>query len=138
MSFSECVYSSREYPSFECTCVSLCVQVQRLLERASKNRAVAATQCNERSSRSHSVFILTITGKNKTTGENCRGKCYVVYSVELLGPTYVASTVLKTAFVLYVQCTRMQTKCTYASNSYAILIPNISFSSTNSLDSGIR
>ena len=31
-------------------------------------RSVAKTEANERSSRSHSVFQLTIEGKNKTTG----------------------------------------------------------------------
>ena len=46
-----------------------------LLERAAKNRAVAATQCNERSSRSHSVFRLRLSGNNANTGESCEGKC---------------------------------------------------------------
>merc|ERR1712152_55629 len=31
--------------------------IKILLKRAQKNRAVAATNCNERSSRSHSVFM---------------------------------------------------------------------------------
>ena len=53
-------------------------QVARLLERAAQNRAVAATNCNERSSRSHSVFRLQLTGSNKITGENCKGQCPVV------------------------------------------------------------
>ncbi|XP_064400087.1 carboxy-terminal kinesin 2-like isoform X2 [Halichondria panicea] len=57
-------------------------QVQKLLERASKNRAVASTQCNERSSRSHSVFILTITGRNEATKESCRG---ILNLVDLAG-----------------------------------------------------
>eukprot|EP00127_Corallochytrium_limacisporum_P005979 Clim_evm56s215 gene=Clim_evmTU56s215 len=46
--------------------------LQELLVLASKNRAVGETQMNERSSRSHSVFRLTITGKNEHTGENCK------------------------------------------------------------------
>ena len=50
-----------------------CIQVESLLERASKNRAVAATLCNERSSRSHSVFMLKITGSNQKTGQKCEG-----------------------------------------------------------------
>ena len=33
-------------------------QVMNLLKRAQRHRAVEATQCNERSSRSHSVFML--------------------------------------------------------------------------------
>ena len=39
----------------EVTCEDEIVQ---LLKRATRNRAVAATQCNLRSSRSHSVFML--------------------------------------------------------------------------------
>jgi hypothetical protein len=44
-----------------------------LLQRASENRAVAYTQCNERSSRSHSVFQLKIHGRNESTGESATG-----------------------------------------------------------------
>ena len=44
--------------------------VAQLLERASGNRSVAATKANERSSRSHSVFILKLSGSNEITGEN--------------------------------------------------------------------
>ena len=44
-------------------------QVATLLEQAARNRAVAATQCNERSSRSHSVFRLHITGRNTITDQ---------------------------------------------------------------------
>ncbi|UYV80295.1 KIFC1 [Cordylochernes scorpioides] len=46
-------------------------QVPELLHKAHKNRAVAATNCNEHSSRSHSVFRLKLTGSNQLTGENC-------------------------------------------------------------------
>ena len=38
--------------------------VHELLNKANKNRTVAATKCNERSSRSHSVYRLKIVGKN--------------------------------------------------------------------------
>lgn len=48
-------------------------QVYSLLEKATQNRAVAATQCNERSSRSHSVFRLKLTGENHLTAEKCQG-----------------------------------------------------------------
>lgn len=48
-------------------------QVYSLLEKATQNRAVAATQCNERSSRSHSVFRLKLVGENQLTGEKCQG-----------------------------------------------------------------
>ena len=40
-----------------------------LLRRANSNRSVAATNCNERSSRSHSVFRLSIHGTNAGTLE---------------------------------------------------------------------
>eukprot|EP01104_Vermistella_antarctica_P018339 TRINITY_DN6749_c0_g1_i1.p1 TRINITY_DN6749_c0_g1~~TRINITY_DN6749_c0_g1_i1.p1 ORF type:complete len:759 (-),score=201.95 TRINITY_DN6749_c0_g1_i1:33-2258(-) len=48
-------------------------QVFDLLKRATRNRAVASTMMNERSSRSHSVFQLKIVGKNSITGENASG-----------------------------------------------------------------
>lgn len=48
-------------------------EVLGLLSRAAHNRAVAETQCNERSSRSHSVFTLRITGENILTTERVEG-----------------------------------------------------------------
>ena len=53
-------------------------KIGHLLKRAKKNRAVAATNCNERSSRSHSVFILKIVGKNSITSESCTGSLNLV------------------------------------------------------------
>lgn len=50
------------------------LKVQELLKVASENRSVAETRCNERSSRSHSVFRMKITGKNDKTGESRAGK----------------------------------------------------------------
>lgn len=44
-----------------------------MLKRASQNRATGATNINERSSRSHSVFTLQLTGENKKTGERSSG-----------------------------------------------------------------
>ena len=52
--------------------------IDALLRRAKKARAVAATNCNERSSRSHSVFILKIQGLNTKTGECCTGSLNLV------------------------------------------------------------
>lgn len=49
-------------------------QVDKLLRRASEHRAVAETKCNDRSSRSHSVFTLKINGANTITEEKCSGK----------------------------------------------------------------
>lgn len=53
-------------------------EVNKLLSKASQNRAVAATNCNERSSRSHSVFRLKLTAINTLTGENCQGTLNLV------------------------------------------------------------
>lgn len=53
-------------------------QIAHLLKRATKNRAVAATNMNERSSRSHSVFMLKITGTNSHTSETCCGTLNLV------------------------------------------------------------
>ncbi|KAH9525270.1 hypothetical protein Btru_000903 [Bulinus truncatus] len=53
-------------------------QVLALLRKASENRAVAETRCNERSSRSHSVFQLRLTGTNNLTGESCKGMLNLV------------------------------------------------------------
>lgn len=48
-------------------------EVMQLLAKAAHNRAVAETQCNERSSRSHSVFTLRLTGENAVTTEKVDG-----------------------------------------------------------------
>jgi len=53
-------------------------EIAEMLRRARKHRAVAETQCNERSSRSHSVFMLKISGKNKITTETCCGTLNLV------------------------------------------------------------
>ncbi|KSA00343.1 uncharacterized protein AC631_03908 [Debaryomyces fabryi] len=48
-------------------------QAKSILERATKNRSTASTRSNERSSRSHSIFILKMLGKNNETGEISEG-----------------------------------------------------------------
>ena len=53
-------------------------KVETILRRASANRSVAATQANERSSRSHSVFILKLLGENSITGEKSEGTLNLV------------------------------------------------------------
>ncbi|KAL1239698.1 Carboxy-terminal kinesin [Trichinella pseudospiralis] len=53
-------------------------QVERLLKLARKNRAVGATKCNERSSRSHSVFRLHIRSSNESSGVLCEGSLNLV------------------------------------------------------------
>lgn len=64
-------------------------QVGEFLARASRNRAVAATQCNERSSRSHSVFQLQIKGENQITSESVSG---ILNLIDLAGSERLASS----------------------------------------------
>ena len=52
--------------------------VEEVLRRAAANRSVAATKANERSSRSHSVFILRLAGANALTGEKSEGTLNLV------------------------------------------------------------
>lgn len=52
--------------------------VESILKRAAANRSVAATKSNERSSRSHSVFILKLKGENSITGERSEGTLNLV------------------------------------------------------------
>lgn len=64
------------------------VEVQRpehlyeLLAKARQQRAVAQTQCNTHSSRSHSLFRLSIEGANEREGKSTRG---VLHLVDLAG-----------------------------------------------------
>lgn len=52
--------------------------VENILKQAAANRSVSATKSNERSSRSHSVFILKLIGKNQVTGESSVGTLNLV------------------------------------------------------------
>ena len=53
-------------------------KVEAILREAMNNRSVAATKANERSSRSHSVFILKLLGENSITGERSEGTLNLV------------------------------------------------------------
>ncbi|KAH6641375.1 P-loop containing nucleoside triphosphate hydrolase protein [Chaetomium tenue] len=53
-------------------------KVETMLKQAQNNRSVAATKANERSSRSHSVFILKLVGENSATNERCEGTLNLV------------------------------------------------------------
>lgn len=53
-------------------------RVHEILRRADGNRKVAATMANQRSSRSHSVFVLTLAGENSITGEKSEGTLNLV------------------------------------------------------------
>jgi kinesin family protein C1 len=52
--------------------------VESMMKQAASNRSVAATKSNERSSRSHSVFILKLVGRNSTTNETSEGTLNLV------------------------------------------------------------
>ena len=53
-------------------------EVQGFLRQASTNRAVAATNINQHSSRSHLVFWLLLSGANASTGETVCGSLSLV------------------------------------------------------------
>ena len=69
--------------------VSSPTQIYELLKTASENRAVAATACNERSSRSHSVFSLRLQGYNNATEETRFG---VLNLIDLAGSERLAQS----------------------------------------------
>nr|KAJ3415952.1 kinesin-like nuclear fusion protein [Polyrhizophydium stewartii] len=64
-------------------------EVFALLRKAGENRAVASTNCNERSSRSHSVFTLRLSGTNALTGDTSEG---VLNLIDLAGSERLASS----------------------------------------------
>lgn len=64
-------------------------KVAELLQVASKNRASASTNMNERSSRSHSVFQLRITGKNIHSGAQISG---LLNLIDLAGSERLATS----------------------------------------------
>ena len=47
-----------------------------VMRAGSKNRSIAATRMNEKSSRSHSMFILTVYQKNTKTDASKLGRLY--------------------------------------------------------------
>lgn len=60
-----------------------------VMRAGSKNRSIAATRMNERSSRSHSIFITTIYQKNTKTDAAKIGKLYLC---DLAGSEKVGKT----------------------------------------------
>lgn len=63
-----------------CTTITLLSEIHaaQLLEMANAKRSTAFTMANSRSSRSHSIFILKITGSNEKTGQSTRGTLNLV------------------------------------------------------------
>ena len=66
-------------------------QIETIIKKARKNRAWAKTLANERSSRSHSVFMLRIEGFNTATSESCCGTLNLVSSNKI---KFVSSNIL--------------------------------------------
>ena len=64
-------------------------EVLNVMNKGALNRAVASTRMNQDSSRSHSVFIITIRQKNITTLATTAGKLYLV---DLAGSEMVKKT----------------------------------------------
>jgi kinesin family protein 5 len=53
-------------------------EVYELMRKGNSNRSVAATNMNAESSRSHSLFVLTITMNNNDDGSCKTGKLFLV------------------------------------------------------------
>ncbi|KAF2116415.1 P-loop containing nucleoside triphosphate hydrolase protein [Lophiotrema nucula] len=69
--------------------VSSVMEVYEVMRRGGTARAVAATNMNQESSRSHSIFVVTITQKNLETGSQKSGQLYLV---DLAGSEKVGKT----------------------------------------------
>ena len=64
-------------------------EVYTIMQRGQKARVVAATNMNQESSRSHSIFVITITQKDTSTGSQKSGTLYLV---DLAGSEKVGKT----------------------------------------------
>ncbi|KAF1997339.1 kinesin-domain-containing protein [Amniculicola lignicola CBS 123094] len=69
--------------------VSSVMEVYEVMRRGGNARAVAATNMNQESSRSHSIFVVTITQKNLETGSMKSGQLFLV---DLAGSEKVGKT----------------------------------------------
>ncbi|ODV82394.1 kinesin-domain-containing protein [Suhomyces tanzawaensis NRRL Y-17324] len=67
-------------------------QAHQILDKAVKNRSTASTLANERSSRSHSIFILKLRGENLKTGEVSNGTLNLI---DLAGSERLSSSQAK-------------------------------------------
>lgn len=64
-------------------------EVYEIMQRGQKARVVASTNMNQESSRSHSIFVVTITQKDTVTGSQKSGTLYLV---DLAGSEKVGKT----------------------------------------------
>jgi kinesin family protein 5 len=69
--------------------VSSVQEVYEVMRRGGTSRAVASTNMNQESSRSHSIFVITITQKNVETGSAKSGQLFLV---DLAGSEKVGKT----------------------------------------------
>lgn len=69
--------------------VSSVQEVYEVMRRGGNARAVAATNMNQESSRSHSIFVVTVTQKNVETGSAKSGQLFLV---DLAGSEKVGKT----------------------------------------------
>lgn len=69
--------------------VSSVDEVYEVMRRGGNARAVASTNMNQESSRSHSIFVITITQKNTETGSSKNGQLFLV---DLAGSEKVGKT----------------------------------------------
>ena len=69
--------------------VSAPVDVMEVMRVGDSNRAKTATNMNEHSSRSHSIFILTVEKTSTRDGSKTKGKLYLV---DLAGSEKVGKT----------------------------------------------
>ena len=74
-------------------------ELLRVAEKGSANRAIASTRMNQDSSRSHSVFILTVTQRQSRSDSTKQGKLFLVdlAGSELVKKTEASATVLEEA-----------------------------------------
>ena len=80
-------------------CVGSQEEVYEVLHVGQHNRAVSATGMNHQSSRSHSVFLLSVTSKNTRDNSTRSGKLYLVdlAGSEKVGKTGASGTTLEEA-----------------------------------------
>ena len=69
--------------------VSSVQEVYEVMRRGGTSRAVASTNMNQESSRSHSIFVITVTQKNVETGSAKSGQLFLV---DLAGSEKVGKT----------------------------------------------
>jgi len=65
-------------PTWSQVDVSSREDVMEVMEIGNKNRAVAETKMNERSSRSHSVLTVIVDGHNHITGQRTHGCLHLI------------------------------------------------------------